>query len=666
MQLSLLGYDPAADYETLFLTGRGRRVNAGSPDESLLLRKASGRMPHGGGIRLRPDSAGYQLLRDYIAQGAARPVATDAVVIGLSVTPQQLKLSPGGTATLNVTARWSDGVERDVTAISLFDSQNRQTVEVDAAGLVTVRKPGVSSVTARFGGQVAAVPVTIPYGPLPTVTNFSPRSEIDRLALASWEQLGVVPAETASDSDYMRRVYLDVIGVLPTPDEVRAFLADTSPGKRRQLVDRLLERPEYVDLWSLRWSDLLRVHTRFLGEKGVASFRGWIRQSVRENKPLTGWVDELLVSQGNLFTSGPVAYYFVDEKPEELAETTAQVFLGIRLQCTKCHHHPNEIWSQHDYYGLAAFFTRLEKKDTLDQGRFGGVRAVRPVANPSPSRPLAVAAQPKLLGHDQPATLTTNDDIRRDLAAWITAKENPFFARNFANRYWAWLNGRGLVEPVDDLRATNPPSHPELLAYLEREFIDHGYDPKHLIRLICTSAVYERAVELTPARDIDGMLLTHRAPRRLPAEMLLDAINQACGTNEGFAGMPETIRATELPDPSVPSHFLSTFGRPVRNSPCDCARSSQPDLSQALLMLNSPTLHGKLTHAEGRIRKLIAANKTDDEVMEELYLATLSRLPTDNERVLIREVVAGQPMKSEVWQDVLWTLINSAEFLFQH
>ncbi len=666
MTLSLLGYDPAIDYETLFLAGRGRRVSTGSPDESLILRKASGRMPHGGGLRLRPETEGYRLLREFVVQGLARPTSADPTLVELTVTPSELLLGLGATAALKVSARWSDGVIRDVTRWTLFDSQNRQTVEIDAQGTVFPQKTGLSAVTARFSGLVAAVPVTIPYGPAVPGANFEPHNSIDQFALASWQKLGVQPAGTASDSDFLRRVSLDLIGALPTPDEVRAFLADPAPDKRSRVVDQLLERPEYVDLWSLRWSDLLRVHSRFLGDKGVASFRGWIRQAVRDNKPLDQWVQELLVSQGNLFTSGPVAYYFVDEKPEELAETTAQVFLGVRLQCTKCHHHPNEVWTQGDYYGLAAFFTRLEKKDTLDQGRFGGARSIRPVLQDMPNRPLAVPAKAKLLGQVKPLETAASEDIRRELAAWITARDNPFFARNFANRYWAWMFGRGLVEPVDDLRATNPPSHPELLAYLEKEFRDHGNDPKHLLRQICKSSVYQRAAELTPSRDQDGMLLTHRVPRRLSAEVLLDAVNQACGTSEGFTGLPEATRAAELPDPTVPSHFLTTFGRPVRNSPCDCSRSSLPDLSQALLLLNSPTLHGKLTHPQSRLALLLAANKTDDEIQNELYLAALSRLPTDEERQTIRDLLATAAAKPEAWQDLLWTLINSPEFAYQH
>jgi hypothetical protein len=508
--------------------------------------------------------------------------------------------------------------------------------------------------------------VTIPHGSAIAPPNFQPRNPIDRLAMDVWRNLGVVPSGPTSDAEFLRRVSLDLTGTLPTPREVIAFLNDPSPDKRAQLIDRLLERPEYVDFWSLRWSDLLRVHSRYLGEKGVASFRGWIRQSVRDNKPLNQWVHELIVSQGNLFTSGPVAFYFVDEKPEELAETTAQVFLGVRLQCTRCHHHPNEVWSQEDYYGIAAFFTRLEKKDTLDQGRFGGARSVRPVAHDMPNRQLPASAKPKLLGQSQPLDVVNSDDIRKDLANWITAGDNAFFARSLANRYWGWMFGRGLIDPVDDIRATNPPSHPELLAYLEQEFRDHGCDPKHLLRLIANSAVYQLAAELTPSCDQDGVLLTHRVPRRLSAEVLLDAVNQACGTSEGFTGLPETARAAELPDPTVPSQFLTTFGRPVRNSPCDCARSSQPDLSQALLMLNSSTLHAKLTHPHGRLAQLRAANTPDDDILNQLYLASLSRLPTQEERQNVQEILSTAPAKAEAWEDVLWTLLNMPEFAFQH
>lgn len=666
MQLSLLGYDPQTDYESLFLTGRGRRAVFSSPSESLILQKASGRVPHSGGVRVRPHDESYQLLLQYLAQGRARPAATDPKIVSLDVMPKALQLRIGETATVRVMARWSDGVSRDVTRWALFDSQNRQSVDVSGGGVVTPQRPGLSAITTRFSGMVAAVPVTIPYGSASALHDFEPRNRIDHLAMDAWQKLSVVPARAASDAEFLRRVSLDLAGVLPTPQEVSAYLDDSALDKRARVIDRLLERPEHVDLWSQRWGDLLRVHTRYLSEKGVASYRGWIRQSVRDNKPLDQWLKELLTSQGNLFTSGPVAFYFVDEKPEELAETTAQVFLGVRLQCTKCHHHPNEVWSQDDYYGLSAFFTRLDKKDTLDQGRFGGARSIRPVAREMPNRSLAIPAKPKLLGIAQPIDTVMTDDVRVHLANWITSSENPYFARNLANRYWGWMFGRGLVEPVDDIRATNPPSHPELLAALEHEFRNAGYNPKHLLRLIANSAVYQRAAELLPSRDHDGMLLTHRVPRRLPAEVLLDAINQVCGTHEEFTGLPEATRAAELPDPSVPSHFLTTFGRPVRNSSCDCARSSQPDLAQALLLLNNPTLHGKLSHPQGRLTQLLSANMSDEEILNQLYLAALTRFPTNDERQAVQDVLAASSTKSEAWQDILWTLINLPEFAFQH
>ncbi|HVX63443.1 MAG TPA: DUF1553 domain-containing protein, partial [Pirellulales bacterium] len=433
--------------------------------------------------------------------------------------------------------------------------------------------------------------------------------------------------------------------------------------KRSRLIDDLLERPEYVDFWALKWGDLLRAHRRYLGDKGLASFNNWLRRSIRENRPLDWMVRELLTAQGNLFSHGPVAYFFIDKTAEELAETTAQVFLGVRLQCARCHHHPFEAWGQDDYYGLAAFFTRLETRDSGDKGRFGGMQAVR--AAPNELRKLTVAAQPRLFGESEPASDATGD-VRQTLANWIASRENPFFARNFANRYWAYMTGRGLVEPIDDQRATNPPSNPALLDALARDFSDHGFDVKHLLRTICNSRVYQLSVELAPQRDVDGELFTHRVPRRLTAEVLLDAVNSVCGTSEKFAGMPAGTRAIALPDPNIPSDFLQTFGRPQRNSACECARDASPDLLQALHLLNNAAVNGKLSHAEGRLARLIATKASDREIADDLYLAAYSRLPSETERQTLAELLAQAPSREEGWQDVLWTLINSSEFAFNH
>lgn len=670
MQLSLLGFDPATDYDTLVNSGRGRRVKRGLPEESLLLQKASGRVPHGGGRRIATESAAYRVLRDWIAQGLPRSPADAPQITSLTVTPSEILFPTGGgqPIPLQVTARYADKSQRDVTPWALYDVHDVRYATVSRGGHVTHGEPGKAFVTVRYQGQVAIVGVTMPFSPSADFTGFQPRNFIDELTQVEWRRLGVTPAPLCSDTEFVRRLSIDLIGTMPTPAEVRTFVDSKDPEKRSKLIESLLERPEYVDFWTLRWGDLLRAHRRYLGDKGLASFQGWIRQAVRESKPLDQLARELLTAKGNLFSSGPVAYFFVDEKPEDLAETTSQVFLGVRLQCTKCHHHPMEVWSQQDYYGLAAFFTQLEPKDTLDNGRFGGVRSLRAISKPSPNRPLAVAAPPRAFGD----TLTgTSTDLREHLADWMTKPDNPWFARNFANRYWAWMNGRGLVEPVDDLRATNPASHPALLDALTKHLVDSKFDPKSLLRLICNSSVYQRASELAPTRDRDGIFATHRVPRRMSAEVLLDAVNQVTGASEAFPQVPAGTRAISLPDPSIPSYFLATFGRPLRNSPCECARGSSPDLSQALHLVNSAALHGKIVdQTNGRLWKLIkqhpATPEGDSAIIEDLYLTTLARRPTTDEVQTIRELLSEGATRTDVFEDLVWTLLNSSEFLFNH
>jgi hypothetical protein len=373
---------------------------------------------------------------------------------------------------------------------------------------------------------------------------------------------------------------------------------------------------------------------------------------------------ELLTAQGNLYTSGPVAYYIVDQKPEELAETTSQIFLGVRMQCTKCHHHPLEVWSQNDYYGLAAFFTKLETKENKDKGLFGGARIVKVSANVPKDRKLGMEAEPHLL--DRELTIDDAGDVRKALADAITAKDNPYFARNFANRYWAYLTGRGLVEPIDDMRATNPPTMPELLDALAGELVAHDFDVKHLLRTICNSNVYQRAGRVKNGPNDNADFYTHRLPKRLPAEVLLDSVNRAVAANDTYEGVPEGTRAIALPDPSIKSYFLDTFGRPVRNSGCECARGGLPDLSQALHLANGADLHAKITHEKGRLAKLLKNDKPRAAIIDELYLATLTRLPTDAERRTIDGLLADAPSETEGLQDLLWTLLNCTEFQFNH
>lgn len=678
LQLSLLGFDAAFDHEVLTRASRGRRVNVSAPEQSLLLLKPLSIVPHGGGRRITSDSEVASLLREWFAAGMPGPREDDLAGLKLTVDPPELlmPLQQKEATSLKVIASYADGTSHDVTPWALYDVRDKTIAEVSRQGSIMPLRPGKTSVAVKYLGQVASVAVSIPFGPA-TEFSFPPQNVLDEIAQKEWKRLGVQPASLADDSTFLRRVFLDLIGTLPTAAETVKFLEDTSPTKRSRVIDELLMRPEYVDYWSLKWGDLLRAHRRYLGDKGLASFNGWIRQSVRDNKPLDVMTRELLTAQGNLFTNGPVAYYFIDEKVEDLAETTSQVFLGVRLQCTKCHHHPNEVWSQNDYYGLAAFFTKLETKDSGAQGsRFGGPKSIRLSTKENPNRKPQMVVAPRVLGEStlvpvggQQPTASSADavnDPRQRLADWMTRPDNPFFARNFANRYWAALFGLGLVEPVDDMRATNPASLPGLLDALAADFAEHRFDTKHLLRTICNSRVYQLAPELRPTRDNDGSLFTHRVPRRLSAEALLDAINQVMGSVEKFEGQPPGTRAIALPDPTIASYFLMTFGKPARNSPCDCSRGSTPDLSQALHLANSTAVHDKITSSTSRLAERLKANGTDDEILNEFYLAALSRRPSDHERQTVREALAAGGPREELWQDIVWALLNCSEFVFNH
>ncbi len=665
-RLSLLGYDPAADYDAIFKSARGRRVSLARPESSLLLRKAGGLMPHGGGRRIEPDSQVWQQLVEYLSQGASPPQTPPIAVTKLTISQPTLLLTVGQSVGVESQATWSDGQVRNVTALALYDSKEPLVAEVSSTGAIQATGPGKTIVTIRYSGQVAAVEVTVPYGPPPDLATFQPVNYIDELVAAEWKRVGAGPAPLAADSEFLRRVYLDLIGTLPRPDEVRAFLASALPDKRSKVIDDLLERPEYTDYWALKWGDLLRSHRRNLGERGLGSFSSWLKRSIRENKPLDQFTRELITSQGNLYSHGPVAYYFVDATPEDLAETTAQVFLGVRMQCARCHHHPLEVWSQDDYYGLAAFFTRLESKNSADNGRFGGLKSIRAMPAPVAGRGTRPDAVPRVLGGPLLSGASSSEDVRIQLADWMVATDNPYFARNFANRYWSYMVGRGIVEPVDDVRATNPPTNAALLDVLAKDFANHHYDVKHLLRTICRSRVYQLAAEVTPSRDQDGAFFTHRVPERLSAEVLLDAVNHVCESTESFAGLPEGTRAISLPDSTYVSYFLTAFGKPQRTTACECGRMSGPDLSQALHLANSTALQGKITFAQGRLARLLKESKTNSEIAEELYLAVFARQPTAAEVGVIEESLKETPSRQEAWEDVLWSLLNASEFVFQH
>ncbi len=668
-QLSLFGFDPPFDHEALTREARQRRIFVAAPADSLILRKATGRLPHGGGKRFEVDSDSYRILHDWVQRGSAEQPDFDLHVTGIEVEPSELILAPEQSRRLRVLAHWSDGTVRDVTEWAIYEARDESCAEPAEDGTITARRSGRTSVTVSFFKKSAAVTVTVPYGDLaadetPEPAAFPPHNYIDELIAAEWKKIGLRPAPLADDYEFLRRVSLDLTGTLPTRERIEAFVASTDADKRAKVIDELLESGEYVDYWAHHWADLLRVHRRYLGDKGMWSFWNWVRRAVRENWPVDRIARELITARGDLFANGATAYYFIDEDPAQLAETTAQLFLGVRLSCAKCHHHPYEVWSQQDYYGLASFFTRIEVKDNGDGARYGGAKLLRPLSSVNKSRRLKMAMDPTLLG--QPVDPAKIDDVRTELADWITSNDNPFFTRSFVNRYWARLMGRGLVEPVDDLRATNPPSMPELFEALNADFVAHDNNVKHLLRTICNSRVYQLASRASSQVDRDGMFYSHRRYSRLPAAVMLDAVSFATGTSESFTGLPAGTRAIELPDPTIPSYFLQAFGRSVRSSPCECATSNDPDLAQALHLVNSDSINGKLTAGGSRLDRLLQAEMDDTARVDELFFVTRSRPPSAEERKIALALIDQAEDRNTAFQDLLWALLNSTEFVFNH
>jgi hypothetical protein len=663
-RLSLLGFDPAFDFREIVQSAKGRRAVAADSDGSLLLLKPTARIEHGGGRRFGPNSAFAETLRRWLEDGAPPPTDGDPQLKDLEVWPHQRLLEAGERQQLLVRAAWSDGRVGDVTALAKYDSLNEAVATVTTDGLVAAAGRGETHVMVRFGGLAKVMRVTLPYGPAPVaappVGNY-----IDEKLASRWRELGLAPSPLCSDTEFLRRLYLDVTGTLPTPAEVRAFVADTRPDKRRRAIDAVLELPGYVDFWTLKWGDLLRVNRDLVTYKGMLAYHDWVRRCVRDNRPADAMARELLSATGGNFGVGPANYYLTARTPEDLGEAAAQLFLGVRLQCARCHHHPFEKWTQEDYCGLAAFFVRVGTRPTKRSDPSSGtetevfVKESGDVTHPRMDRyvPPHVPDGPPL-----PAS----GDRRRLLAEWLTAPENPFFARNLANRLWASLMGRGLVEPVDDLRATNPPSIPALLDALAEDLVKSGSDCKHLLRTILQSRAYQLSADATPANaaDVANAFFTRHTPRRLTAEQLADALDDVTGTREAYPGVPAGTRAIQLPDTRVRSYLLDLFGRPARTAPCDCERSTQPSVAQALHLLNGEALERKISAPGGRVDRLVQARTQPAEVIEELYLAALSRPPRPDEAARARRWLSAAPSAAGGAADLLWVLLNSREFLF--
>ncbi len=659
-KLSVFGYDPGADHEALVSESRQRRVVLTAPASSLLIRKSSSETPHGGGRMIAPGSLPYRRLNRWVAEGA-RFVAGGVRVTGVVIEPASRTLYKQESQQIQVTAIDAAGRRYCVTSEAEFSSNAELVAHVDESGWVQAGEvAGEAVILVRYMGHVAVCRVTRPRPDVrfarPDVHNF-----IDALAWDKLAQLGLPPSDKAGDAMFLRRVFLDTIGTLPSAAEARRFLADQQPDRRNRLVERLLERDEYADFQALRWSDILRVDRDRVTPEGAVAMTRWLKRQFAENRPYDAFAREILVARGDTLEEGPAALYRVLEKPEALSRAISQLFLGVRIECAQCHHHPFEKWTQADYFAFAGFFTGLKRKSL-------------PTGNPA----LLVTAGSDLkharsgeliptraLGAAAPADFSRVSDRREVLADWMTSPGNPFFARAIANRLWAHYFGRGLVEPIDDLRETNPSVNEPLLAALAKHMVELKFDLKAFTRTLLGSRLYQLSSVAVAQNSDDLQNFSHAIPKALQAEVLLDAICQVTGIPEKFNGWPRGYRAIQIWDNRMPSYFFRIFGRPVRASVCECERSNEPSISQALHLINSPEIQAKLTAENGTARRWAASKLKPDEIIDEMFLSTVSRFPRPKERALFREVFTTTERREAV-ADCLWTLLNSKQFLYNH
>jgi len=669
--LSLLGFDSDFDYAALVGEARGRRVFAAAPESSLVLRKASGQVPHGGGKRLEVGGRHFQILRRWIEAGAPRTPADAPHLVRVTAEPATRSLAPQESFKLRVIAEYSDGTRRDVTDAAAYQSNDKTmaaVVEREDGAIQAGPVPGEAAIMARYMNFIAVCAVTIPLpGNVPDAAyeKLTRSNDIDDLVWKKLKLLGMLPSPPASDTTFHRRAYLRAIGRLPTPEETRAFLADSSPDKRQRLVDRLLERPEYGDFWANKWADLLRPNPYRAGIKAVWNLDAWLRGAFRRNMPYDTFVRELLTARGSTWHNGATVIFRDRPDTVEIGASVSQLFLGVRLECAKCHHHPFEVWSQDDFYGFASFFSRVGHKGaglsppisggeemifTKRSGQLNHGRTGEPVS-------------PKILG-GAPLTLGPEQDPREVLVEWMTASDNPYFAKVMANRVWAELMGQGLVDPVDDMRATNPASNEPLLEYLAHDFRQQGYDIKKLIRRIMTSSVFGLSSTPSDRNVADVRNFSRYYRQRLRAEILLDAVNDILGVEEEFAAMPAGSRATQLWTYRASSFFLDTFGRPDPNQDPPCERTSESTAPQILHLMNSPALNRKLLLDSARPAKLAAGDASNEKIVEEAYLLVYSRLPTDDEKQAALEFLTKGDQRRRAVEDLFWALLNTPEFLF--
>ncbi|MEZ5940544.1 MAG: DUF1549 domain-containing protein [Planctomycetaceae bacterium] len=663
--LSLFGFDPDGDLVRITKEQPGRRIDLAVPEASLLVEKSVGAVPHTGGKRFDSDSELNQTLVEWIRAGTPTDPAEQATCTSIELYPKQAVLDgEGATQQMTVVAHYSDGTTRDVTSLAAFFSNNDTSAAVNDSGLVTAGARGEAYIFARFdvhtvGSQFLALPAGLQYEERPN----QPVNYIDELVAAKHKKLRLHPSELCNDEEFLRRVYIDLVGLLPSEEEYTAFLADSTPDKRTRKIDELLGRKEFTELWVSKWAEwlMMRSDNNRVSEKGIVLYYQWLVDQIAANRPTDQMVRELLSSTGGTFSNPQTNFYETEQDQLKIAENVAQIFMGMRIQCAQCHNHPFDRWTQNDYYSFAAFFSQIGKKNGEDYREKiifnrGGGEVKHPVTGQN--------AAPVFLGGGAPE-IKSGQDRREVVANWLASNDNPFFAQNFANRIWAHFFGIGIIEPVDDVRVSNPPSNPELLEGLAQKYSEYGYDFRKIVRDICVSNTYQRSTRRNESNQTDDTNFAHQNVRRIKAESMLDVISQVTNTKDDFAKLPVGARATQIADGRISNYFLTTFGRATRETACSCEVKMEPTLSQALHLLNGDTVNSKM-QAGGVVQAMQKEGLTPPQIVERLYVRCLSRKPTEEELAALAPLYAEGADANQGLQDVYWALLNSREFLFNH
>ena len=664
LRLSLQGYAPDLDYQCIAREGNARRIIPADPGRSLFLLKPMVEVPHGGGKRLTPDMPEFRVLSRWIAEGAHDDPPNAPTLKSVEILPgERAMLLPGAKQQIAVVAQFSDGSKRDVTSLAKLSTSDDDAVTVSREGLVEGLKRGSVAVLVRYQYELQTLPFTLIQNVPGFQWNNPPANNyVDELAYNRLKLFQIPASDLSSDTEFLRRAYLDTLGLLPQPEEVRAFLADNAPDKRARLIDQLTQRPEFADYWAVKWADVLRIQDETLKEEGARAFFKWVRDSIAGNKPMDRFVHEILTGTGDTVQHPPAGYYRTNTEPEDTSQATAQLFLGVRVSCARCHNHPYDRWTQDEYYHLAAFFAQVRTKGGRhDDSDTIYIDPDGEVTHPRTGKTM----RPKFLGGAF-AQVKDGEDRRKALADWIVAKENPFFAKEMVNRTWANVLGRGLVEPIDDFRSSNPSVNQPLLDALAKDFVDHNYDFRYLVRTIMKSRTYQLTAKSLPLNRDDQLYYSHALPRLLTAEQLSDALTQVTGVPEEFEGYPVGTRAMQVAGTKSRSPFMKVFGRPDRNLNCECEREKEPNLFEALAMISGRNVHNKLHSDDGRIADLARKQVPYPQAVEEMYLSTLTRLPTEKEKTGWLSYLGKATDRRQALEDLGWVLINSKEFLYRH